>query len=316
MLKKILIYLRTILYIASLIIFLIFIFNSSKFKFSSYEFISITAFVVFMYILEPLFHILLQKTSVTRLNLLILLTKIVLSTLFILSLYRIFDLDNTHLYTSYYIVLLTVTLYFILGAVDSIRNYYKTTVLEGKPYKLRITCTILLYSFSFLIYLSGAITLFYKPVIVASLHQIQTPNRIEIRRESDKKETSLDYMNLVVASISDSQEINIIINDLKKEDVQSLSATEYLDYYRTQTLDKTIFHISLYYTDYKLNNQYFSFIEFNSKYEAMAVAIDTRDYAGLLRFFRPYSSRISHYPIKLSKETIDILSGYVTAYED
>jgi len=82
------------------------------------------------------------------------------------------------------------------------------------------------------------------------LEHIQTPKILETNKESESEETYLDnYMVLKVTSLSDSQEIEAIMNDIRNTDINILSGIRY-----------------------------------------------------------------GYYPIYLSTESLNILSGYITAY--
>ncbi len=293
----------------SMLILLAYGFSSKEFQFNTFEFLIVCSIIVVLFILNPLFE-LISETKRRKFAIKVLILKIGLSVLLITSVYFIYYLTFDNLSAAYYTMFISATLLILLNEIETIRKFDIKSKLEGTMFDLLLLGQILLMCLPMVFYLYTISTIFYKPTIVDSFAYLQSPARIEIKKEPASIDTILDNnIDQKVASITDSLEIETIMNDIKNTDLKCLSGVKYLDYRRKEATTKPHYQIFFHYlsNDNKPNLIY---LELNNHNEAVAYVISYRTLAS----FNPLSNFIKsrYYPIDLSPASLNILSNYIS----
>lgn len=293
----------------SMLLLLIYGFSYKEFQFNTLEFLIICTFIIVLFIINPLFE-LISETKRSKFAIKVFILKILLSVLLITSVYFIYYLTFENLSAAYYTMFIFATLLILLNEIETIRKFDIKSKLDGTMFDLLLLGQILLMCLPMVFYLYTISTIFYKPSIVDSFAYLQSPARIEIKKEPASIDTILDNnIDQKVASITDSSEIETIMSDIKNTDLKCLSGVKYLDYRRKEAITKP--HFQMFFHDISdVKKPNLIYLELNNKNEAVAYVISYRNltaYNPLVNFIKT-----RYYPIDLSPESLHILSNYIT----
>lgn len=273
-------------------------------------FINIIILFFMVYVLEPLNKYIKKGTLKNKAIILAISSRMILMLIFAISLYKILLSNNYNLKYTYFICLVSFILLIISKMAEGLINDYSRRKIEGKKYNIIFLIVSIFLGIMILTIIVYFVTRSYSyPSRRIVLDDVKIPEYISVYKydyESGKTSIGISEKN----KIDSFEDLNKIMSELNSIEIESVTSTNLLNYYRKISNQDPYYVLIPSYKDVSfkentLEDGYIDIISIRSDGDMVIESIKLKDNRILgNRYYKEV------YPINLSQETKDILSKY------
>lgn len=273
-------------------------------------FINIIILFSMVYVLEPLNKYIKKGILKNKAIILAISSRMILMLIFAISLYKILLSNNYNLKYTYFICLVSFILLIISKMAEGLINDYSRRKIEGKKYNIIFLIVSIFLGIMILTIIVYFITRSYSyPSRRIVLDDVKIPEYISVYKydyESGKTSIGISEKN----KIDSFEDLNKIMSELNSIEIESVTSTDLLNYYRKISNQDPYYVLIPSYKDVSfkentLEDGYIDIISIRSDGDMVIESIKLKDNRILgNRYYKEV------YPINLSQETKDILSKY------